>query len=449
MSASTTVNPDRRRTPCEASIVQPFPSSAEEETRQAKAVAERLKIPFVDPLTARIEQTAVSLLSREMAFQLQALPIRNVEGFLLVAMSSPENPMAVRTIELLTSCKVRPAAAPRSPLFAVLKKVYEENGTVNPVVQPEEERKKKPPFDRPDCSEDRDRPITISIISNKGGVGKTHLAINLAWALAKGGARVLLIDADLGNADISNKLAIFPKHHLMDFLEKNRQMEDLIVHTKFGFDLICGTYGEFKLANMNHAHKTRFMKHFNNVSQEYDVAVFDLGAGIACTVLDFALGVERTVIVTTPQDIISGYACAKAAFSRFKEIEERLEGRLAGYIPRWSFAPLFVINQAGSPEQGVKLFHRLARTANEQINPEESRFRIEPEYLGAIQYDKESMRACEAKKKPLLASLPYVKAAQSIHHMALKFSNTNVSFDPRIKYKHPFRRFMAVLAQKF
>jgi flagellar biosynthesis protein FlhG len=449
MKTSSTVQPDRRGAPRETSTVQSFPSGAEEETRQAKAVAERLKIPFVDPHTARIEQSAVSLVSRQMAFQLQALPIRNVEGVLLVAMSSPENPMAVRTIELLTSCKVRPAAAPRSALFAVLKKVYEENGPVSPVVRPEEERGKKRSPGRPNDSEDRDRPITISIISNKGGVGKTHFAINLAWALAKGGVRVLLIDADLGNADISNKLAIFPKHHMMDFLEKNRQMDELIVHTRFGFDLICGTYGEFKLANMNHAQKTRFMKHFNKVSQDYDIAVFDLGAGIACTVLDFALGVEHTVIVTTPQDIISGYACAKAAFSRFKEIEERLEERLAGYIPRWTFAPMFVVNQAGSTEQGMKLFHQLAKTANEQINAEECRFRIEPEYLGAIQYDKESMRASEAKRKPLLVCLPHIKAAQSIHHMALKFSNPDASFDPRIKYKHPFRRFMAVLAQKF
>ena len=81
-------------------------------------------------------------------------------------------------------------------------------------------------------------------------MGKTHFSINLACALAKTGARVLLIDADLGSADISNKLAIFPKYHLMDFLEKDKHMQDLVVPTDFGFDLIGGTSGEFKLANL-------------------------------------------------------------------------------------------------------------------------------------------------------------------------------------------------------
>jgi len=421
-----------------------LPSRPDTEMQIAKATAKKLKIPFVDPLRTNIEPAAVALLDADIAFRRQALPIRLVNDILLVAMASPEQSIAIRSLELLTGCKIRPAAAPRSSVSAALQKVYR---------QPARHATKSSQdafmtTQIKGCQEDEIRALTISIISNKGGVGKTHLSINLAHALANTGVKVLLIDADLGNADISNKLGIFPKHHLLDFLEKNQQMQDLVVKTKFNFDLICGTFGEFKLANLNYAQKVKFIKHFQKTSQDYDFAIFDLGAGIARTVLDFALGADRTVIVTTPQDIISAYACAKASFFRFKEIEERLEGRLSDYTPQWTFSPMLVINQVSNLEQGFKLYHTIDKTADEKINANEGRFHIKPEYLGAIPYDRESLRISEQKKIPLLSDLPYIKASQCIQHMSTKFCNPENPYDPRLNFRYPFKRFVAILSQK-
>ena len=421
-----------------------FPSRPDTETQIAKAAAKKLKIPFVDPLCTHIEPAAVALLDPDVAFRRQALPIRLVNDILLVAMVSPEQPIAIRSLELLTGYKIRPAAAPRSSVLAALQQVYG---------QPARDATKngRDAFMTAQIKgrqEDEIRALTISIISNKGGVGKTHLSINLAHALANTGAKVLLIDADLGNADISNKLGIFPKHHLLDFLEKNQQMQDLVVRTKFDFDLICGTFGEFKLANLNYAQKIKFIKNFKKISQDYDFAVFDLGAGIARTVLDFALGADRTVIVTTPQDVISGYACAKASFFRFKEIEVRLEGRLPEYTPQWIFSPMLVINQVSNLEQGFKLYDTIDKTADKNINANEGRFRIKPEYLGAILYDRESLRITEEKKRPLLLDFPHIKTSQCIQHMSTKFCNPGNSYDPRLNFRYPFKRFLAIFSQK-
>jgi flagellar biosynthesis protein FlhG len=270
----------------------------------------------------------------------------------------------------------------------------------------------------------------------------------MAYCLAKKGAKVLLIDADLGNADVSNKLGIFPKCHLMDFLEKNKKMDELIFRTKYGFDLIASSYGEFKLANLYYAQKVKFLNHFKKISHRYDFAIFDLGAGISRMVMDFALAADHTIIVTTPQDFISGYACTKAGFTRFKELEERLEEKFSNYEPQLIFSPMLVINQVSNFLQGFKLFDTLTKAANEKINSREGRFRIKPEYLGAITYERVALRAAEVKKRPLLVAAPRKKASQSIKHISTRFFYPKTTYDPKVKFKHPLSRFAAILSQK-
>jgi flagellar biosynthesis protein FlhG len=424
-----------------------MPEQSENDTKIAKKKAQSLKVPFVDPLRAAIEPSALSLLAPEMAIRRQALPIRVVDNFLLVAMMTPEEPVAIKSLELLTGFKIRPAVAPKNSLSIGLKKYYGNGLGGEPGVknrQPKTTQKTTTGTTRGDTS----GPCTISVISNKGGVGKTHLSINMAYCLAKKGARVLLIDADLGNADVSNKLGLFPKSHLMDFLENRKKMDELLFPTEYGFDLIASSYGEFKLANLYYAQKVKFINHFRKISQRYEFAIFDLGAGISRMVMDFALAADHTIIMTTPQDFISGYACTKAGFFRFKEIEERLEEKFPKYISQWIFSPLLVINQASNLRQGFKLFDTLIKTANEKINSREGKFRIKPEYLGAIPYERVAVRAAEVKKKPLLLAAPRVKAAQSIQHMSTRFFYPEATYDPKVKFKQPLARFAAILSQK-
>ena len=439
----------------QTSKVVSIPGRSENDTKIAKIKAQRLKIPFVDPLRTAIEPSALSLLAPEMAVRRQALPIRVVDNFLLVAMVTPEEPVTIKSLELLTGFKVRPAVAPKNSLFIALKRYYGNRYGGEPGVknsQPETTPKTIAMATQRTVAkttkEDRSGPCTISVISNKGGVGKTHISINLAYCLAKKGAKVLLIDADLGNADVSNKLGMFPKCHLMDFLENKKKMDELLSGTKYGFDLIASSYGEFKLANLYYAQKVKFINHFRKISQRYEFAIFDLGAGISRMVMDFALAADHTIIVTTPQDFISGYACTKAGFSRFKEIEERLEEKLSNYEPQGTFSPMMVFNQVSNLRQGFKLFDIFSKAANEKINSREGKFRIKPEYLGAIPYERAALRAAEAKKRPLLLAAPRVKAAQSIQHMSTRFFYPKATYDPKVKFKQPLARFAAILSQK-
>ena len=424
-----------------------MPNRSENDTIIAKKKSQSLKVPFVDPLRAAIEPSALSLLEPEMAIRRQALPIRVVDNFLLVAMVKPEEPVAIKSLELLTGFKVRPAIAPKNSLSIGLKKYYGSTlGGADSVKyrRPKVNQKKLSRTNKRDNSE----PCTISVISNKGGVGKTHLSINMAYCLAKKGARVLLIDADLGNADVSNKLGLFPKSHLMDFLEHRKKMDELLFPTKYGFDLIASSYGEFKLANLYYAQKVKFIKHFRKISQRYEFAIFDLGAGISRMVMDFALAANHAIIMTTPQNFISGYACTKAAFSRFKEIEERLEKKHSNYKPKSIFSPMLLINQVSNLRQRFKLFNTFAKATDEKINSREDKFLIKPEYLGAIPYERVALRAAEAKKKPLVLVAPHKKTGQSIQHISTRFFYPEATYDPKVRFKRPLARFAALLSQK-
>jgi protein-tyrosine phosphatase len=289
--------------------------------------------------------------------------------------------------------------------------------------------------------------LSISVLSNKGGVGKTHFSINLAYALAKAGDKVLLIDADFCNADVSNKLGILPEYSLLDFLTKDLRMQELIIGTEFNFDLICSKCGQPVLANLNYGQRLRFVNHFKSVRQDYDFVIFDLGAGITWTVLDFGLAADRIIILTTPQDLISGYACAKSIFFRYKEIEERLEKKLSHYTPQWTFSPMIVINKVSNIKQTFNYYDQFVMAAEKNINAKEVRFRIKPKFLGPIPYTWENFLKAEINKKPLLQQFPHIKASQIIQHMSKSFHNPEKSYGPVVNLRHPFKRFIAVLSQ--
>ena len=99
-------------------------AQSDNDTIIAKKKALQLKVPFVDPLRVAIEPAALSLLEPEMAMRRQVLPVRVVDNFLLAAMIAPEEPVAIKSLELLTGFKVRPAVAPKNALSIALKKYY-------------------------------------------------------------------------------------------------------------------------------------------------------------------------------------------------------------------------------------------------------------------------------------------------------------------------------------
>jgi len=281
----------------------------------------------------------------------------------------------------------------------------------------------------------------FAVISNKGGVGKTTLSIELSYQFRRMGLKTLLVDMDLGNADISNKLKEFPPNTLYDFFSKTHTLDDLTTQLDLGIYFIPGESGEFKLANMTWSQKQRFFREITKISSNYDVVLLDLGAGISRDVIDFSLLADESVIITTPKDFISGYAAGKAAFTRFMEIQSKKLGDDSD--EEIIFSPWYVLNQVKNYQQGVEYFKTIKTTSNNHIN-HQSNFRFLPGYLGSVLYDREMIDSAYNSQNILGTQYPNSELARSI----LKIANGLMRVENELKLQNKssgLKRFARIL----
>ena len=277
---------------------------------------------------------------------------------------------------------------------------------------------------------------SVAFISNKGGVGKTHISSNMAFYLGRLNRKALLIDLDLGNSDVTNKLGFYCDHTVIDLLQGKRFVNQLIYTTPNGFDVIAGESGNFKLANLNNLQKSRFIKAFREVGNDYDFVMFDLSAGISSTTLDFALAQDYQVIVTTPQDIVAGYACIKAAFHRFQELEESMLERDPDYRMRRKFRPMIVFNQVPEFKAGRDLFERMKQVAQQNLNGFND-FEVEPLFLGAVVGDQARIRESELKRELYSGQYGATQTGQCFNFLAHNISKyrdpNSINFTTKLK----------------
>jgi flagellar biosynthesis protein FlhG len=367
-----------------------------------RILAHKSGMPYIDISREAPDPRCLRILKQVFAKEYTSLPMRFLGDGVLVAIADPDQKDLISTLSTHMGRKVYPALADVDAIKKAIEMYYPNGKDMAEVQGMDAIRTSR----------------TISIISNKGGVGKTHIAMNMAKVLGSFKKKVLLIDADLGNADISNKLALFPEYTLYDFLLGDVDLGNMIEKTSMGFDLIAGSSGEFKLANINYIQRSKFIRNFRRISENYDFTIFDLSAGITSTVLDFALASDEILIITTPQDIIAGYACIKASFQQFKTIEEKLLDKVEFYKPRRIYTPWVVMNQVTNLNQGIFIFNRICQTADERINTMETLFSVKPEYLGGVLYDKETIRAAEAQRKPFTIVNPKCKTSQCLEYLS-------------------------------
>ncbi|HEY2901439.1 MAG TPA: MinD/ParA family protein [Polyangia bacterium] len=153
----------------------------------------------------------------------------------------------------------------------------------------------------------------FALTSGKGGVGKTNIAANLAVLAAKAGKRVLVIDADLGLANIEIIFGLKPRYHLGDLLEQQRTIEEVLVKGPHGICLLPAGSGVQSLTHLTDQQKMQFVAALDPLEDMFDVVFIDSGAGIGENVLFFVGAAQEAILVVSPEptSLVDAYATVK------------------------------------------------------------------------------------------------------------------------------------------
>lgn len=154
----------------------------------------------------------------------------------------------------------------------------------------------------------------FSVLSGKGGTGKTNICVNLGVALQRLGKKVLIIDGDLGLANVEILLGLTPKFTLYDVLYRNVELESVITYGPEGILIIPGGSGAFELSRIEPYKQELLIENLIKLGNRLDFIFIDGGAGIHQDVLSFASGSDEVLLVMTPEPtaLADAYTLIKA-----------------------------------------------------------------------------------------------------------------------------------------
>jgi flagellar biosynthesis protein FlhG len=163
--------------------------------------------------------------------------------------------------------------------------------------------------------------LVVAITSGKGGVGKTNVVANLAAVLALRKKRVMVIDADLGLANLDLFLGVRPAYTLADFFAGLATLDEIIIPNRNGILLLPSARGVQEITALRHDQKAALLTELDALSPDVDLVLVDTGSGISDTVTYFATSAQEIVVVVTPEpsSITGAYALIKVLAFVYQE----------------------------------------------------------------------------------------------------------------------------------
>ncbi|MEX1034134.1 MAG: MinD/ParA family protein [Cellvibrionaceae bacterium] len=245
------------------------------------------------------------------------------------------------------------------------------------------------------------RPIqVIAVTSGKGGVGKTHLAINLSLALAELQRRVVLLDADLALGSVDQTLGLTVEKSLADVIAGEASMRDVIADGPGGIRIVPAPSGVQPMSSLNTHQHAALIHGFNELSDELDVMVVDTAPGISDMVTNFVCASREVIMVVCDEP--ASIAGAHALIRLLSEDKGIFRFRV-------------VCNRVRNAQEGKTLFGKLNELCEASVD-------VALHYLGHVPFD-ESMTTASQKQKPLLELAPRGRAAQAIRVLAQKLDD--------------------------
>lgn len=248
---------------------------------------------------------------------------------------------------------------------------------------------------------------TITVVSGKGGVGKTNLSVNLALAMGSQGFRVAVLDADLGLANVDILFGMMPKYNLGHVIHGHRQLEEILVSVEENVLVIPGGAGVQELADLDQIQQAELIEKLAVLEGKVDVLLVDTGAGIHRNIISFALAADTTVLLTSPEptSIRDAYGVLKSlTVGAGGDVDVRL-----------------LVNMAMSDDEAEAVAERIQMAANQFLG-------LSVPYIGQIPWDRK-VRDAVQERRPFFTSFPGCRASQALLGVAGRLSGPDNAVD--------------------
>ena len=248
----------------------------------------------------------------------------------------------------------------------------------------------------------------IAVTGGKGGVGKTSVSVNLSIALAQAGRRVMLLDGDLGLANVDVFLGLSPRYTLAHVLNGERTLEEVIVETQHGVRVVPAASGVAHLASMNAAEHLGIVRAFSGLGDEIDTLIVDTSAGISHGVLQFSQAAQQVLLVVCdePASITDAYALVKVLSRNHGVTHFRT-----------------LVNRTREAGEGEAVFRKLERVTGRFLD-------VVMEYAGEIPEDPYLRRSIR-EQRPVCEAYPASASSRAFKNLALNADQWPVPAGPR------------------
>ncbi len=267
------------------------------------------------------------------------------------------------------------------------------------------------------------RPTTrvIAVTSGKGGVGKTAVVANTAVLLARMNKRVLILDSDLGLANIDVVFGLAPGRNLNHFFSEESELDEILADGPSGIKILPAGSGTQRFTRLDSRQKMRLLESLDSMHNDFDIVLIDTEAGISENVTYFNTAAQEILVVTTPEPtaVTDAYALMKLLSSQYHEKHFNL-----------------VVNCVRSEDEGLQVFRKLTMVADRYLD-------ISIDFLGSIPMDRQMVEAI-CRQQVIVDLFPNSRISQAFEALARTLVNEPQHLEPKGSIQFFWKRLLDI-----